>query len=191
LACMCADLTHPEDISLVAAIRKRGRPVTNVDPRNVKRREARKKLKAARETSGLSSESFKLGRGRPRHSQSAAALRRNQLTDEIKAAERALQDVAMKLPGAAAVFAAALETPGGKKAFPELAKASVDTTTAQNIASAVVGALGELSERPARRTLKSKVIAAGVEPAPSAISGVATQPLPTQTGNVSKRASLR
>jgi hypothetical protein len=79
-----------------------------------------------------------------------------------------------------------MRTSGGQKAFPELAQACGDAKAAQNIASAVVGALSELSERPRHQKPNSKVIAAGVEPAP--ISGERIQPVLTQGASVSQRA---
>ncbi len=87
---------------------------------------------------------------RPHSSHSATALRRNQLNDECKAAESAMRDVANKVPGAEVAFAAALQTPGGRKAFPALAKPYEEKSTAQAVVTAVAGALGELSQSRVR-----------------------------------------
>ena len=107
--------------------RRPGRPVVSFLPRNIENRAARGDVQ----------------------SQAPNALRRNKLNDERKG-ERALQDVAKQVSGAAAAFAAALQTPGGQKAFPDLIKASSETKAARDVASAVVVALSDLIHRPAR-----------------------------------------
>jgi hypothetical protein len=140
-----------------------GRPATSTQACNVRRRERRAAARVA--GSGVDGR-VKRGVGRPRTGQSAAALRRNQLNDECKVAERAMRDVASKVPGAEAALTAALQTPGGRKAFPGLAKPYHETSTAQAVLSAVAGALSELTQPRAQNT-KTKATAAAVAAAPA------------------------
>ena len=117
--------------------RRPGRPVVSFLPKNIKRRANRVAAPRA-SAAGVDQLSAQRKPGRPRSCQSLAALRRNKLNDERKEAERALQDVANHVPGAAAPFAAAIQTPGGHKAFPDLVKASAETKTARSVSSASV-----------------------------------------------------
>ena len=89
---------------------------------NVKRRAQRAKRKAAMKASTQRVQGpDKQPRGRPGTSKTARATKRLHVVDQGKLATLAARAMANGTPSTDAVLAAALDTPGGRKQFPNLA----------------------------------------------------------------------
>ena len=118
-----------------------------MDPVNMKRQAQRAKRNMKANTQRVQGPD-KQPRGRPRTSKTARATKRQHVVDQGKLATLAARAMANGTPGADAVLAAALDTPGGRKQFPNLAHKQEQNAQHAVIVRAVASTLNGLSSRP-------------------------------------------